>query len=129
MEAESLLSPKYNIPKFEVLATLQRQLGLGLAGCAFQSQHNLLGGLGLLLEHGLGLTSVTGLFAVVSSLSLCEQGCLEEIVSAAVWHAEWRTVEHTLPALYCVTLCWVCFLQSLPLQYVRRVLGTLTYIS
>ena len=22
----------------------------------------------------------------------------------------------TLPALYCVTLCWVCFLHSLPLQ-------------
>ena len=22
----------------------------------------------------------------------------------------------TLPALYCVTLCWVCFLQPWPLQ-------------
>jgi hypothetical protein len=32
----------------------------------------------------------------------------------------------TLPALYCVTLCWVCFRQSLPLQKVRLVLGTLT---
>lgn len=35
--------------------------------------------------------------------------------------------EFTLPALYCVTLCWVCFLQSRPLQYVLRVLGTLTW--
>ena len=32
----------------------------------------------------------------------------------------------TFPALYCVTLWLVCFLHSLPLQYVRRVFGTLT---
>jgi hypothetical protein len=33
----------------------------------------------------------------------------------------------TLPALYCVTLWFVCFLQSLPLQYVRRVFGMFTW--
>jgi hypothetical protein len=27
-----------------------------------------------------------------------------------------RVVVFTLPALYWVTLCWVCFLQVLPLQ-------------
>ena len=37
---------------------------------------------------------------------------------------KWRQL--TFPALYCVTLCCVCFLQSLPLQYVRRVLGIFT---
>jgi hypothetical protein len=33
-----------------VLATLERKLCLGLACCALQSQDNLLGGLGLLVE-------------------------------------------------------------------------------
>jgi hypothetical protein len=28
----------------------------------------------------------------------------------------WAFLDPTFPALYCVTLCWVCFLQSLPLQ-------------
>jgi hypothetical protein len=67
---------KNNVPKLEVLAALQCQLGLGLARNALQSQHNLLRGLGLLVEDGLGLTTVTGLLAVVSALSLCEQRCL-----------------------------------------------------
>src|SRR5205814_1704208 len=34
--------------------------------------------------------------------------------------------QRTLPALYWVTLCWVCFRHSLPLQKVFRVLGMLT---
>jgi len=55
-----------------MLASLQRQLGLRLAYCAFQSQHDLLGCLCLLVEDGLGLTTITGLLAVVSTLSLSE---------------------------------------------------------
>jgi hypothetical protein len=56
-----------------VLASLQGKLCLGLAGNALQSQHNLLCGLGLLVEDRLSLTTVTGLLTVVSALSLCEK--------------------------------------------------------
>jgi hypothetical protein len=58
--------------ELEVLASLQRQLVLGLARSAFQSQNNLLGGLSLFVENLFGLTSVTSLLSVVSSLSLGE---------------------------------------------------------
>ena len=61
-----------NIPQLEVLASLQRQLCLCLACCALQSQYHFLGCLCLLLEHGFCLTTITGLLAVVSSLSLGE---------------------------------------------------------
>lgn len=56
-----------------MLATLEGKLCLGLAGCALQSQDNLLGGLGLLVEDRLGLTTVTGLLTVVTSLTLGEE--------------------------------------------------------
>ena len=41
-----------------------------LALDALQPEHNLLGGLGLLVEDGLGLTTVTALLSVVPTLSL-----------------------------------------------------------
>lgn len=63
-----------------MLTSLQSQLGLGLANNTLQSQDNLLGGLGLLVENGLGLTTVTGLLTVVSSLTLGEQGSLTGLV-------------------------------------------------
>jgi hypothetical protein len=63
-----------------VLASLQGQLALGLALDALQAQHDLLGGLGLLVEDGLCLTTVTGLLAVVSALSLGEQRGLASLV-------------------------------------------------
>lgn len=62
-----------NIPKLEVLATLQGKLGLGLADSALQSQDDLLGSLGLLVEDGLRLTTITGLLAVITTLTLGEQ--------------------------------------------------------
>jgi len=65
-----------DVPKFEMLASLQRQLCLCLARCALQSQHNLLCGLGLLVEHRLRLTTITGLFTIITTLSLREQRCL-----------------------------------------------------
>jgi hypothetical protein len=67
------------IPKLEVLASLQCQLCLRLACCALQSQHNLLRGLRLLVENGLRLTTVSGLFAIVTTLSLCEERCLRHV--------------------------------------------------
>lgn len=66
--------------QLEVLTSLQSQLGLGLANNTFQSQDDLLGGLGLLVENGLGLTTVTTLLTVVSSLTLGEQGSLTGLV-------------------------------------------------
>ena len=66
----------HDVPKLEVLATLQRELGLGLALDALQPQDNLLGSLGLLVEDRLGLTTVTGLLTVVTTLTLGEEGSL-----------------------------------------------------
>lgn len=47
---------------------------LVLADSAFQTQDNLLGSLGFLVEDGLGLTTVTALLTVVTALSLGENG-------------------------------------------------------
>lgn len=69
-----------NIPQLKVLATLQSKLALGLALDALQSQHNLLGSLGLLVEDGLGLTTISGLLAVVTTLSLGEKRGLASLV-------------------------------------------------
>lgn len=66
------MEPSGHVPKLEVLASLQRQLELGLALDTLQSQNNLLGGLSLLVEDRLGLTTITGLLAVVSALTLGE---------------------------------------------------------
>lgn len=65
-----------NIPQLEVLAALQRQLLLGLASSALETQDDLLGSLGLLVEDGLGLTTITTLLAVVTTLTLGVQGGL-----------------------------------------------------
>jgi len=51
-----------------VLAALERELCLGLAVDALETEHDLLGCLGLLVEYWLGLTSVSGLLAVVTRL-------------------------------------------------------------
>lgn len=67
---------KGDIPQLEVLAALQRKLLLGLAGSAFETQDDLLGSLGLLAEDGLGLTTITALLAVVTTLTLSIQGGL-----------------------------------------------------
>lgn len=54
----------------EVLAALDALHGGALAVGALHPQHNLLGGLRLLVENGLGLTAVSGLLAVVTALTL-----------------------------------------------------------
>ena len=59
-----------------MLAALQCQLCLRLAICALQSQHNLLCSLGLLVENRFRLTTITGLFAIITTLSLREQRSL-----------------------------------------------------
>jgi hypothetical protein len=67
-----------------VLATLQSELLLGLAGSALKTQDDLLGGLGLLVEDRLGLTTVTTLLPVVTTLTLGEQGGLIDPSSVPV---------------------------------------------
>merc|ERR1712105_573214 len=81
-------------------------LSLAIGNGALQSEDDLFGGLGLLSEDGLGLTSVSLLLAVVTTFAL---SCRE-----------------SLPFLYCVTLWTVCFLHLAAAQKVRRVLGTFT---
>lgn len=53
-----------------MLASLQRELLLGLALRALKTQDDLLGSLGLLVEDGLGLTTITTLLPVVTTLTL-----------------------------------------------------------
>lgn len=108
-----------NVPKLEVLAALQGELLLGLASSALETQDDLLGGLGLLVEDGLGLTTVTTLLSIVTTLTLGEQGGLEgreKNISALVLTDRGESFWLTLPALYWVTLCWVCLWHSLDLQ-------------
>jgi hypothetical protein len=66
--------------QLEVLAALEGELLLGLAGSALETQDDLLGGLGLLVEDGLGLTTVTTLLPVVTTLTLSEKGGLASLV-------------------------------------------------
>src|SRR5438874_12669060 len=103
-----------------MLAPLQCQLSLRLADRTLQSQHDLLRRLGFLVKDRLGLTSITRLLAIITALSLCEEGGLLDFytgVRRSEWYWGTRYIcLFTLPALYWVTLCWVCFLQSFPLQ-------------
>jgi hypothetical protein len=55
-------------------------LKLGLTSNTFQSKDNLLSGLCLLVENWLGLTTVTGLLSVISSLTLGVKGSLTSLV-------------------------------------------------
>ena len=66
--------------KFKVLASLERKLSLGLADSAFQTEDDLLGGLSLLVENLLGLTTITALLTIVTTLSLGIEGGLTSLV-------------------------------------------------
>lgn len=71
--------------ELKVLASLERQLGLGLALHALETEHHLLGRLCLLVEYGLSLTTVSGLLAVVTTLSLGEERGLACLVLCDLW--------------------------------------------
>src|SRR5690242_6499647 len=68
-------------------------LCLGLASCALQSKDDLLGGLSPLVEDGLGVTSVTGLLAVVTTLILGEQRSLASLVLCAGSVCAWYVLD------------------------------------
>lgn len=56
--------------KLKVLASLEGKLSLGLAADTLETENHLLGGLSLLVENGLDLTTITSRLSVVSSLTL-----------------------------------------------------------
>ena len=62
--------PLLLLPELEVLGTLDDELLLGLALLALQTQGHFLGGLGLLVQDGLGLATVPLLLSVVTPLAL-----------------------------------------------------------
>lgn len=52
-----------------MLAALVDKLMLALANGAFKTNDSLLGSLGLLVEDGLGLTTITGLLTIVTAFT------------------------------------------------------------
>lgn len=63
-----------------MLASLDGKLSLSLAGNTLKTENNLLGGLGLLVEDLLGLTTITSLLTVVTTLTLSIKGSLTGLV-------------------------------------------------
>ena len=80
LELDHLSLPLLFTSDFEVFASLDGELLPKLAFGAFHPENDLLGGLGLLPEDGLSLSSETLLFPVVPSLSLSKQGFLSLLV-------------------------------------------------
>ena len=80
------------LSELEVLGPLQSELLLRLALLALQPQHNLPRSLGLLVKHGLSLSSESHLLAVVTTLSLSKVGGLSGLVLGDL-------VDLVLPAL------------------------------
>ena len=66
--------------KFEMLGSFQCQLLPTLTFLAFQPQNNLTGGLSLLVEDGLSLTSESHLLRIITTLSLSEIRRLTSLV-------------------------------------------------
>jgi hypothetical protein len=93
LEAEGSALGLLVATQLEVLAALQGDLGLVFTQGALKSEDNLLGGLGLLVEDGLGLTTETGLLAVVSALAY---GCV-----CVCDGGERATDDHILATFYC----------------------------
>lgn len=56
-----------------MFASLNNQLSLVFASSAFHSQYNLFGCLGLLLKDWFGLTTITGLFTIVTTFTLSKE--------------------------------------------------------
>jgi hypothetical protein len=69
-----------------VFAALNDELVLVLADSAFQTQNNLLRGLGLLVEDGLCLTTITSLLTIVTALSLSKERGLASLVLGDLVH-------------------------------------------
>merc|ERR1719215_124152 len=66
--------------QLEMLSSLNWLHALRFALGAFKLQHNFLRCLGLLFENRLRLPTKSSLFLIVTSLSLCTQGCFPSLV-------------------------------------------------
>lgn len=85
----------------------------GIRTGALETKDNLLGSLGLLVENRLGLTTITGLLAVVTSLTLGVQRGLAGLVLG-------NLVRRVLTALEALAVC-VSGLGDVDLRDARRV--------
>lgn len=74
------------LSKNECLATLNGAESSSLAGGALELESDLLGGLCLLSEDGLGLSSETFLLGIISSLTLGHSGSLTSLVLGDLVH-------------------------------------------
>jgi hypothetical protein len=74
------------LSKNECLATLNGAESSSLANGALELEGNLLGGLCLLSEDGLGLASETFLLGIISSLTLSDSGSLTSLVLRNLVH-------------------------------------------
>lgn len=72
--------------KLEVLSSLQGQLLLDFACLAFQSKNNFTSCLGLFVENGLSLSTISHLLRVVTTLSLSEVRSLSSLVLSDLVH-------------------------------------------
>ena len=72
--------------ELEMLSSLEGKLLLGLALLAFQTEDDLTGSLGLLVEDGLGLTTEAHLLGVISALALGEVRGLAGLVLGDLVH-------------------------------------------
>eukprot|EP00543_Licmophora_paradoxa_P006290 CAMPEP_0202448360 /NCGR_PEP_ID=MMETSP1360-20130828/7173_1 /ASSEMBLY_ACC=CAM_ASM_000848 /TAXON_ID=515479 /ORGANISM="Licmophora paradoxa, Strain CCMP2313" /LENGTH=109 /DNA_ID=CAMNT_0049065889 /DNA_START=108 /DNA_END=437 /DNA_ORIENTATION=- len=63
-----------------MLGAFDTELFLGLTLFAFQTQDDLTCGFGLFVEDGLGLSTESHLFGVVTALTLRKVGCLAGLV-------------------------------------------------
>ena len=88
--------------QLKVLGPLQGQMLLSLASLTFQTKHNLTSSLGLFVEDGLGLTTETHLFGVVTTLSLSKVGSLAGLVLSDL-------VGLVLTAFLASTVCFAFF--------------------
>jgi hypothetical protein len=68
------------LSQLEVLGSLDAKLLLGFTLLAFQTQDDLSCGLGLLVKHGLGLSSESHLLRVVTALALSKVRSLTGLV-------------------------------------------------
>ena len=68
------------LSKLEVLGSFEAQLLFSLTFLTFQTQNNLTGSFGLLVENGFGLSTKSHLLRVVTSLPLSEIGSLARLV-------------------------------------------------
>jgi hypothetical protein len=75
------------LSELEVLGSLNAKLLLGLTLLAFQTQDNLPCGLGLLVKHGLGLSTESHLLRVVTALALSKVRSLSGLVLGHLVHS------------------------------------------